>query len=131
MADSKIATDLYAMAEKDRRSARILLDADGDNEVVCFHCQQAVEKAFKGYLVSQTGMLQDGHNLSRLVLKAMQFEPGFQQHKKDAAFLNSYYMETRYPSDDPMIICKEDVVECMEIMERILIFVEESGKPSL
>lgn len=114
------------MSEKDRRSARILLDADGDNEVVCFHCQQAVEKAFKGYLVSQTGMLQDGHNLSKLVQKAMQYEPGFQQYKKDAAFLNSYYMETRYPSDDPMLISREDVMECIRIMDRILLVVRQA-----
>jgi HEPN domain-containing protein len=131
MADSKVSSDWYVMSEKDRRSAQILLDADGDNEVICFHCQQAVEKSIKGYLVSQTGMLQDGHNLSKLVLKTMQYEPGFQQYKKDAAFLNSYYMETRYPSDDPMLISSEDVMECMRIMDRILLAVGQAGKSSL
>ena len=44
MADSKISADWYIMAEKDRRSARILLDADGDNEVVCFGAEVGASK---------------------------------------------------------------------------------------
>jgi len=120
MVDSKMSSDWNVMALKDRRSAHILFDADGDGEIICFHCQQAVEKVLKGYLVQKTGMLQQGHNLIRLLQKAGDFDVVLLQHIKDIAYLNGFYMETRYPADEPMVLRVDDVQECMSIMERVM-----------
>lgn len=39
------------MAHKDLKSANILFEQEADNERVCFHCQQAIEKYFKKILI--------------------------------------------------------------------------------
>jgi hypothetical protein len=40
MVDSMITNDWFEMAQKDRRCARILFDADADGEMVCFILQK-------------------------------------------------------------------------------------------
>ena len=47
MGDSPLVLDWIAKAETDLRCAKILFEHDGGNEVVAFHCQQAIEKALK------------------------------------------------------------------------------------
>ncbi|MDD3270129.1 MAG: HEPN domain-containing protein [Syntrophomonadaceae bacterium] len=44
--DSSEFNEWFRMAQKDIRSARILFQYDADNEIVCFHCQQAIEKYY-------------------------------------------------------------------------------------
>ena len=48
MVDLKRYKDWLDIAEKDLKSARILVEHDADNGIACFHCQQAIEKCFKG-----------------------------------------------------------------------------------
>lgn len=120
MTDSKDYNEWFIMALKDQKSAKILFEHEADNEIVCFHCQQAIEKYLKGYLVYKTGMLHEGHSLIKLCKKAMQYDPIFSQFIKDLALVNSYYIETRYPSLDPLVVTKEEAAECMDITMRII-----------
>jgi len=113
------------MAQKDLRSAKILFEHDADNEIVCFHCQQTLEKYLKGYLIAVTGELQEGHNLLKLCKKAMQHDHEFNQFLKDMAFVNAFYIETRYPALDPLVVSKEDTEECFRIVDRVLARVKE------
>jgi len=53
MVDSKHYLDWLAMAKKDYRAAQILFEHEADNSMVCFHCQQAIEKYFNGYLLKK------------------------------------------------------------------------------
>ena len=46
----------------DLQAARILMTWNGDTCNIAFHCQQAIEKALKGYLLFKTGRHFDGHN---------------------------------------------------------------------
>ena len=44
----------------DLQAARLLLTYGGDHYNIAFHCQQAIEKALKGYLLFRTdGILMD------------------------------------------------------------------------
>ena len=108
------------MAQKDIRSSKILFEHDADNEIVCFHCQQAIEKYLKGYLIFVTGELQEGHSLIKLCKKAMAIEGTFEELLKDMSFVNTFYIETRYPAEDPLFVSKEDTIECFNIVERIV-----------
>lgn len=49
MVDSKRYEEWFKMAKKDLNGARILYEHGGDNGIVCFHCQQAIEKYLKGF----------------------------------------------------------------------------------
>lgn len=70
MVDSKRHKEWFAMAEKELKSAKILFEHDADYGIVCFHCQQTIEKYLKGYLILQTGELTEGHSLVKLCKKA-------------------------------------------------------------
>jgi HEPN domain-containing protein len=65
-------------------------------------------------------MLQGGHSLIKLCKKASEFDSEFRSYIKDCAFLNGYYIETRYPAEDPLIAEKDDVEEGMQITLNIL-----------
>lgn len=92
--------------------------------MVCFHCQQAIEKYFKGYILKNTRQLVDGHSLVRLCKTSEQFNQGFRDHLKDVALVNEYYVETRYPADQPLVVSREDAVECLGITEKVIAFID-------
>jgi len=123
--DTDKYNEWFIMAQKDLRSAKILFDHDADNEIVCFHCQQTLEKYLKGYLIAVTGELQEGHNLLKLCKKGMQHDNEFNQFLKDMAFVNAFYIETRYPALDPLVVSKEDTEECFRIVDRVLARIKE------
>ena len=69
MVDSKSYEEWIEAAKKDLKGAEILLEATGVEELVAFHCQQAVEKYLKAFLIKETGILHGGHYLMGLLKK--------------------------------------------------------------
>lgn len=125
MVDSTKYKEWFEMAKKDMRSAEILYEHDADNGIVCFHCQQAIEKYLKGFLIKVTGELQEGHNLIKLCKKVIAYNNALNEFVKDMAFVNTYYIETRYPADDPLLVSKEDAKECIEIAIKVIEKIEK------
>jgi HEPN domain-containing protein len=41
------------------------------------------------------------------------------------AFLNTFYVETRYPAVDPLVVSKQDMEECFKILDRTVMLVEK------
>ncbi len=120
MVDTKRYKDWMVMAGKDLKSAKILFEHDADYGIVCFHCQQAMEKCLKGYIIFKSGELIEGHSLIKLCKHAARYEASFKCLLKDCAFVNAFYIETRYPAEDPMLVAKEDVEECFRITESLM-----------
>ena len=125
MVDSKRYNDWFDMALKDFKSAEILYSNDADLGIVCFHCQQAIEKYFKGFIIYSQGVLQEGHSLIKLCRKASESNGGLNSFIKDCAFVNSFYIETRYPAEDTLIVTKEDAEECFSITKNIINYINE------
>lgn len=125
MVDTKRYNDWFKMAHKDFNSARILYEHDADLGIVCFHCQQAIEKYLKGYLIFKSGVLMDGHSLVKLCKKAMEFDKIFSEYVKDCAFVSTFYIETRYPAEDPMIVTKDDAEECLRIAKNLIELIDK------
>lgn len=88
----------------DLQAARILMTWNGDTCNIAFHCQQAIEKALKGYLLFKTGRHYDGHNLTYLCRQAVQQDEQFTEWLDESAALNNLYIETRYPTDLPLLL---------------------------
>ncbi|AEM72916.1 HEPN domain-containing protein [Caldicellulosiruptor acetigenus] len=126
MVDSKKFTDWIQMGKKDFRAAQILYEHEGDRGLVCFHCQQAVEKYLKAFLLAKTGIVHEGHNLLKLLKKALEFEPSLSEFAKDVSFVNMFYIEVRYPPDEPMYVSVEDTEECLQITQKIMRKIEEA-----
>ena len=120
MVDSKFYEEWMRKARGDMRSAQILKDHDGDNEAVAFHCQQAIEKALKAYLLKNTAELKTGHSLVYLCKEAVMVDNRFRTLLKDCAFVNQYYIETRYPGEYPFEVADDEVQECFHIAGIIL-----------
>ena len=102
MGDSLRYKDWFEKAAHDLRGAEILMEHDGGNDLVAFHCQQAMEKMLKGWLLKTTGELLDGHSLVFLCRKATAAGAPLKGNLRDCAYVNQFYIETRYPSDSYM-----------------------------
>lgn len=120
MVDSSRYFDWLERGKKDLQGAQILFEHNVDNALVCFHCQQALEKYFKGYLLKKNNQLVEGHSLIKLCKLCEQYHGPFKDFLKDVALINGYYIETRYPADEPLIISNEETGECLEITKRIM-----------
>lgn len=104
-------------ALSDLQSARILLTWGGDPMAVAFHCQQAIEKALKGYLLFRMGRHFDGHNLTFLCRQAAACDDRFSAYLAQSTTLNNYYIETRYPTDVPFEITEAQEYNILTMAE--------------
>lgn len=88
-------------AEEDLRAAETLLNA-GLFAQACFYAQQSGEKAVKAlwYLIDADPW---GHSIQRLVMDFPQKQqlPDLAQWIEQAAFLDKFYIPTRYPNGLP------------------------------
>jgi HEPN domain-containing protein len=85
-------------ARSDLRSARALVAlAEPATDTASYHCQQAAEKALKGYLAYRDRPLERTHDLERLLELATALEPAFAPLETQAGTLNPYATAFRYP----------------------------------
>ena len=88
-----------AKAESDLVTARLVLDSLGPYDTVCFHAQQAIEKALKGFLAFHGLPIPRTHDLEelqRLCLEIQQL-PGIED--LDLTQLTDYAVVMRYDFD--------------------------------
>lgn len=64
--DSRRYYDWLEHASQDLIAAKILSEDDRCYRLSAFHCQQAIEKALKAYILLKSDVLVDGHNLTWL-----------------------------------------------------------------
>jgi HEPN domain-containing protein len=107
-----------AHAESDLRMARLgAEDSAVLREQVCFHAQQAAEKALKAILLSRNIEFPYTHDIKGLLKIAetggFVLPPAIQQ----ATNLTPYAVETRYPGDW-MEITESEVTEALLIAEK-------------
>ena len=85
-------------ARHDLASARIL--GSGSSPVLdtaIYHCQQAAEKALKGFLLYHGEPFGKTHDLEVLVKLAAQIDAGFSSWQEVAIALTPYATQYRYP----------------------------------
>jgi len=88
-------------AEHDLMSAQRLLEIEPmilDN--ACFHCQQAIEKCLKAYLVYKAVDIERTHNIIFLLDQCASFDPIFATI--DPLNINAYAVQGRYPDTNLM-----------------------------
>jgi HEPN domain-containing protein len=91
-----------AKADRDRKAAAVCL-ASGPTlyGVAAFHCQQAVEKLLKGFLVLAGKRSRKTHSLTQLGALAQPSFPEIAGLVAAAANWSSWAFDFRYPSDNP------------------------------
>jgi len=89
-------------------------------EAVCFHCQQAVEKFLKAYLVTRGVDFQKTHNLEFLLGECRKEDSDF--GTLEIGDLTFYAVELRYP-DEFYAPADEEAEESLTIARRVKQFV--------
>lgn len=113
---TKASRDLI-MAERAMSDDPVLPDS------AAFHCQQAVEKALKGFLAWQDQPLRRTHNLVELVGDCIIIDANFLTVEPSAQRLNPYASRIRYPDDpDPS---PDEAIEFIGLARQITEFVSQ------
>jgi HEPN domain-containing protein len=68
--------------------------------IACFHCQQAAEKALKGYLLYKEQDPPRIHNLVELCRLCREQDSSFETLLDTVVALNPYGVAARYPDED-------------------------------
>lgn len=100
--DPTLPESWYEHAARDIARARRAQD-DGDPELAVTLCQQAAEKALKGWLIGKGWKLVKTHDLGQLAQQAAKYAQDWDWFLDDAEALTKWYFEARYPgfSDPP------------------------------
>lgn len=96
-------------------------NADPVTDAVCFHCEQAVEKFFKAFLIYNHIDFEKNHNLFSLQESCIEISKDF--NNVDLKNLNFFGVTERYP-DDFYIPEVEEAKEYIIIAEQVKNLVE-------
>lgn len=124
-ANLKEALRWIRQADKDLNSAKNSLKA-GDYEWSCFIAQQSAEKALKSFLYGKGFRKILTHSIFELIRETGDLENGFKRFKREAKFLDSVYISSRYPNGIAGDLApfeyyeREDAEECLNYAELIL-----------
>ena len=105
-------------AQHDWSAARKILTPDGnETDVAAFHCQQAVEKMLKAYLVSRSIGFEKVHDLGRLLDHCAVSDSRFDELRDRVEPLTLYAVAFRYPG--PADPTREDVQSALSVVEQV------------
>ena len=87
-------------------------------DTVTFHCQQAVEKYLKAYLVFQSMAFKSSHDLVYLLDLITQKDADFENYYDDVSELQGYAVEIRYPNET-IYLSNEKVEKALIIAKNV------------
>jgi HEPN domain-containing protein len=93
------------------------------HEIVCYHCQQFVEKYLKAFLVSKGQEPPHIHDLAKLASLCETENSDFRQIKQKCVILTEYGVQPRYPGY--MEIIEEDMARALHFAADIKTFMRE------
>jgi len=72
-------------------------------EIVCYLCQQSVEKILKAYALAQSEPLAKTHDLKSVLKQCMEYDNEFGVFTDFCVVLTEYAIASRYPLDEDWI----------------------------
>ena len=100
----KPVEDWVSFADSDLKTAEIVIrDGSPLANIIAFHCQQAIEKYFKAYLLEKNIPIIKTHDLIKLnnMIKEVK---DLNINENMLIMINEVYSETRYPGDMGLIL---------------------------
>jgi HEPN domain-containing protein len=114
----------FTKADHDLKAAESLLKAEEPlNDVISFHCQQAVEKCLKGYMVYLDLKFTKTHEIGELISIIEEKDPEITPLTERADTLTDYAVEIRYP-ENFLIPSYEEVREAIGIAREVQAYVK-------
>lgn len=68
-------------------------------EIICYHCQQSIEKLLKGVLISKGVMIKKTHDLGLLAEMLQEYEAVDEEYLEMCDDLTPYGVKIRYPQE--------------------------------
>lgn len=123
--DKKTAIERWLIkADNDLNTARLLVSSSNPiTDTLCFHSQQAVEKALKAFLTFKDRKFGNTHDILQLLNLCGDFDKAFAELKPLLASMTSYAVVDRYPGDWREILLPE-AKEAFEKAEKVMRFVK-------
>jgi HEPN domain-containing protein len=108
----------FYFADSDFDSAQILNNAYRKHgEIICYHCQQAVEKYLKAFLCYNGIIPPKIHVLETLCALCSDFDSSFNNIAKDCAYLSPFAVHARYPLE--IEITNVNIEKSLEIAQKV------------
>jgi HEPN domain-containing protein len=109
-------------AVQDRRMAEAGLALTPPvTNAAAFHCQQAVEKQLKAYLVYREVAFEKTHDLESLAGQCAQLDPAWEGLRDNLEPLSTYAIRFRYPGPvDPTV---DEVRQALRVVDEVWQFV--------
>lgn len=117
----------FEFAKQDLKISEMALNKKFYNQT-CFHCQQAVEKFLKGYLIAKNKEVPKIHFLDELLSLCVQTDKDFEKLRAHCSKLDDYYIPMRYPDALPGILPeglpnKKDALEAISFAKEVMQFI--------
>lgn len=122
MSNEQYIKEWIDKANKDIKAVEKLKDELDITEIVCFHCQQAVEKYLKALLIYNGEDIQKTHNIDFLLNKCKIYNTEFEKYIGNS--LSDYAVDLRYP-DTQYIPTTEETEEAIKLMNQIIEIVKQ------
>ena len=98
MDNTNIAKEWFDVAETDLSSAEFLQNKiPVPIEIICYHCQQCIEKYIKGFIILKGEEVPKTHDLILLNRICCKFDEDFKKIEDDCLMLTDYSVNVRYP----------------------------------
>ncbi|MBI4708328.1 MAG: HEPN domain-containing protein [Candidatus Omnitrophica bacterium] len=125
---NELIREWFKRGEKDLLTAthELSFDKDAVTESVCFHCQQAVEKFIKAYMVLLNIEITKTHEIGELITKCQEKDTEIAEFKETADKLTDYAVEIRYP-EAPEVPTLEEAQEAVRVAKSIREFVRKKA----
>ncbi|MCL2410451.1 MAG: HEPN domain-containing protein [Treponema sp.] len=124
--NNDLVMEWYKFAMRDFDSAKYLCGMHPKPlEIICYHCQQSVEKFFKGFLVANKIEPPKIHDLVQLRIMCSEIKNDFEELKVVSQFLTSFGSQPRYPNE--IEIFEPDMEKALQSVQDTIDFFEAKG----
>jgi len=122
--NGKIVEEWIAKAEQDYSASKALIRQRSLSvyDVICFHCQQCIEKYLKAFLTSHNVQFPKSHDLVTLRNLASEIDGSFELIKDLVKPLIEYAVQFRYPGEEAN---RKEAQRAIKIMEEARNFIRE------
>ncbi len=118
----EIVREWVKKGESDFIAAKTLVQQKGLENQTGFHCQQAIEKWVKAYLIEQNEEIRKIHDLTALVIDCEKYDPVFQEIESLVEGISDFAVEFRYPD---MNTTPEEVQDALNKTIKVKAFLME------
>ena len=100
MNEHDIVREWLQIAYDDYDNAKYLYDNKSPKplEIICYHCQQSVEKTLKAYICANGIPVLKTHETGLLCRNCSELDKSFADYLEDCEELEVYATQTRYPN---------------------------------